>query len=111
MDSERKKWQRFEDLAASIQKALSPREQVEQNVRTRGRDCGVERQIDIAVRTTVGQFDVFIAIDCKDYNTKVDVKDVEAFIGLVKDVAANKGALVSPLGYTSQPKTLHKQPD
>jgi hypothetical protein len=82
MTPERKKWQRFEDLAAHIQRTLSPQARVEQNVRIQGKRSGVERQVDIAVWTTAGQFEIFIAIDCKDYNTKVDVKDVEAFIGL-----------------------------
>ena len=101
-----KKWKRFEDLAAHIQRTLSPQSRVEQNVRVKGRASGVERQIDIAVWTQAGQFELFVAIDCKDYNTKVDVKDVEAFVGMVRDVGANKGALVSALGYTPAAKKV-----
>jgi hypothetical protein len=101
-----KKWKRFEDLAAQIQRTLSPQSRVEQNVRMKGRASGVDRQIDIAVWTQAGQFELFVAIDCKDHQTKVDVKDVEAFIGLVKDVGANKGALISALGYTQAAKNV-----
>ena len=93
-------------LATHIQQALAPNAQVEQNVRIRGIHSGVDRQIDIAVRTRAGQFDLLVVIDCKDYQIKVDVKDVEAFIGLAKDVGANKGALVSSMGYTPAAKTI-----
>lgn len=104
-----KKWKRFEDLAAQIQRSLAPESRVEQNVRMKGRASGVDRQIDVAVWTQAGQFELLVVIDCKDYQAKVDVKDVEAFIGLVKDVGANKGALVSALGYTQAAKNVADQ--
>ncbi len=98
------KWKRFEDLAAHIQQTLAPGATVEQNIRVLGRRSGVSRDIDISVKTRVGQYDVFIAMDCKDYKRSVNVKDVEEFIGLLKDVAANKGAIVSPSGFTEAAK-------
>ena len=104
--SEEPKWKRFENLAATIQRALAPGATVEQNVRMIGRVSGVERQIDIAIRTRAGQFDLFVAIDCKDYKVPVDVKDVEAFVGLMKDVRASQGAMVAALGYTGAAKTV-----
>jgi len=63
-----------------------------------------ERQIDIVVRMKAGQYDLFVAIDCKDYKRKVDVKAVEEFIGLSKDVGANKGAIVAWNGFTDAAK-------
>src|SRR5690349_12270830 len=95
------KWRRFEDLAAHIQRSLAqPDAKVDQDVRIVGRDSGVGRQIDIALRIRAAQYDLLIAIDCKDHKRKIDVKDVEAFIGLVKDVGANKGAMISAKGFT-----------
>lgn len=70
-----------------------------------GRRSRALRQIDISVRRTVGQFEILIVIDCKDYATPVDVKDVEDFLGLAEDVGANKGALVSFMGFTDAAKT------
>src|SRR5260221_12447543 len=93
--TESKKWRRFEDLVASVQRAFAQNAEVSTNVKVRGKDSGTERQIDIAVRKKVGQFDLFIAIDCKDYSEKVDVKDVETVMGLVADVGANQGAIVA----------------
>jgi hypothetical protein len=40
-------------------------------------------------------------MDCKDYQKPVDMKNVEEFIGLVEDVGANKGAMVSAAGYST----------
>jgi hypothetical protein len=93
------KWKRFEDLVAHIQATLTPGAVVEQNIKLKGRS-GLERQIDICVRLTEGQFDLFIVIDCKDYNRKVNVNDVEAVMGLCKDVGANQGAIVTTRGFT-----------
>ncbi len=99
------KWKRFEDLAAHIQRTLAHGATVEQNVHLLGKRSGVEREVDIVVRTKAGQYELFVAIDCKDYKSKVDVKAVEEFIGLVKDVGANKGAMIASKGFTEAAKT------
>lgn len=98
------KWKRFEDLAAHIQRTLSPGATVEQNLRVSGRRSGVPREVDISVKTRVGQYELFVAIECKHYRRPVNVKDVEEFIGLVKDVGANKGAMISASGFTPAAK-------
>lgn len=98
------KWKRFEDLAAHIQQSFAPGASVEQNVRILGLRSKVLREVDIAVRTRVGQYSIFIAIDCKDYRRKINVKDVETFIGLIKDVGANKGAMIAVHGFSPAAK-------
>ena len=100
----KKKWKRFEDLATHIQRTLAPGATVEQNVRVMGRRSGVEREIDIVVRMKAGQYNLFVAIDCKDYKRNVDVKAVEEFIGLARDVGANKGAMVASRGFSNAAK-------
>lgn len=94
------KWKKFEDLIYNIQKDLSKDSQITPNDHIYGQDSKTTRQIDISIKRTIGQFSILIIIDCKDYSEPVDVKDVETFIGLVKDVRANKGAIVSSSGYT-----------
>lgn len=93
------KWKRFEDLVAHIQATLAPDALVERNVKMMGRS-GLERQIDICVRVKAGQFELFVVIDCKDYNRKVDVNDVEAVMGLCQDVGANQSAIVTARGFS-----------
>jgi hypothetical protein len=104
------KWQRFEDLAAHIQRSLAaPDAKVEQDVRIVGKDSGVERQVDIALRIRAAQYDLLVVVDCKDYKRKLHVKDVEAFVGLVKDVGANKGAMIAARGFKAAAKNLARR--
>jgi hypothetical protein len=95
----------LEKLVQRIQKGLAPKADVLHNVRLQGRNSGVMRQIDVLVQERIGQFDIKIVIDCKAKKRPVDVKGVEEFYGLIDDVAANKGVLVSPSGFTNSAKT------
>lgn len=94
------KWRRFESLVADVQRRLAPDCEVRVDDRIRGAKSGSVRKLDITIRTTVGQYDILIAIDCKDYSRPLSVTKIEEFIGLVEDVGANKGAVVSASGFT-----------
>lgn len=98
------KWKRFEALVAKVQQDFTPDAKVALNDKIMGRRSGKSRQIDISVRRTVGQFNLLIVIDCKDYSHPIDVKNVEEFLGLVEDVGANKGALVASAGFSKTAK-------
>lgn len=97
------KWQKFEDLVTEIQKVLSPDAIVTPNDKIPGKS-GIERQIDISVRAKVGEFELLMIIDCKDYKSRIDINTVEQVRGLAEDVRANKAALVSFKGYTDGAK-------
>ena len=43
---------------------------------------GTDRQIDVLVEDTIGQYTIRIVLDCKDYKTRVDIKGVEECAGL-----------------------------
>lgn len=94
----------LEILVAQIQKQLSPEAEVVHNVKLPGRNSGSTRQIDVLVRQRIGQYEMNIVIDSKDYKNPVDVKGVEEFHGLIDDVGANKGVLVCPGGFTKGAK-------
>lgn len=98
----------FEDLellVAKIQRELAPTAEVLHNQRLQGRKSGRDRQIDVLVKDRIGQYDIFIVVDCKDYKKPADVKSVEEFYGLVDDVGAQKGVLVCPSGFSAAAKT------
>jgi hypothetical protein len=101
---ESKKWKRFEELVKKVQEEMAPNAVVKLDDRIIGKETGVSRQIDISVRQLVGNYDILVVVDCKDYSIPVDVKDVESFIGLVKDVKANKGVIVAANGFTKTAK-------
>jgi Restriction endonuclease len=95
----------LEILVAKIQAQLAPQAEVIHDARLNGRSSGRPRQVDVLVRQKIGQYEMLIVLDCKDYAKPVDVKGVEEFHGLIMDVGAHKGALVCPKGFTAAAKT------
>jgi len=98
--AETPKWKQFEELAAEIQRELMPDAKIQTNIKRKGRRSETWRQIDILIEFRVGQFNVSIAVDCKDYKEPVDTKDVEAFIAMVDDLDVTKGAIISASGFS-----------
>jgi hypothetical protein len=96
-------WKKFEELAASIQAELAPDAIVTANAKLLGKS-GTLRQIDVLIEHEAGQYKLRIVVDCKDYKHPVDVKAVEAFLGLIQDVGAHKGAMVAANGFTRTAK-------
>lgn len=96
----------LEILVAKIQRYLAPNAKVQHNVLLDGRKSETKRQIDVLVEQMVGQYKMRIVIDSKDLSRPMDVTGVEQFAGLVDDVGAHKGVLVSPLGFTKAAKSL-----
>ena len=100
-----KNYRELEILVAKIQKQLAPDAEVLHNVKLDGRLSRTRRQIDVLVRQRIGQYEMAIVLECKDSARPIDVKGVEEFAGLVKDVGAQKGVLVRPRGFTAAAKT------
>ncbi len=89
-------------IADVIAHLVGPSANVAHDVRLRGR-TGSMRQVDIVVR---GQaFDLpgeaLIVVDCKLHARPVAVSYVDAFAGMVDDVGADLGLLVSASGFTT----------
>jgi hypothetical protein len=97
----------LELLVAKIQQQLAPKAEVLHDVKLDGRQSKTKRQIDVLVRENIGQYEIRIIIDCKDYKKPVDVKGVEEFYGLLHDVGAHKGVLVCPKGFSEAAKTRY----
>ena len=94
----------LEILVAKIQQQLAPKAEVLHDVKLDGRYSRRKRQIDVLVREKIGQYEIKIVIDCKDYKTPVDVKAIEEFYGLLDDVGAQKGVIVCPKGFSQTAK-------
>ncbi|WP_197423794.1 restriction endonuclease [Novosphingobium sp. CCH12-A3] len=94
----------LELLVQRIQQELAPNAEVIHNVKMMGCRSKVNRQIDVLVKERIGQYEIKIVIDCKDYKHPVDVKGVEEFYGLLKDVGGHKGVLVCPRGFSEAAK-------
>jgi hypothetical protein len=72
---------------------------VERNVRMPGRKSGKRRQIDVKVSGALfGSGNATMIVDCKRYTKPVDVNHIGTFVGLVEDVGADIGLLVTTVG-------------
>jgi Restriction endonuclease len=54
----------------------------------------------VLVERDLGGFELKIAVDCKCYKRKVNVNDVERFLGMLDDVRVSKGVLMTNKGYS-----------
>lgn len=59
-----------------------------------------DRQIDISIRGELAGNKILGVVDCKHYSDKVNVKIVESFLGMLEDLNANIGILITNDGYT-----------
>jgi len=98
-------YKKLELLVARIQQGLAPKSKITHNAKLLGKS-GAQRQIDVLVEDRIGQYDIRIVIDCKDYKTPVDIKGVEECAGLFEDVSAQRGVIVCPAGFTKAAKSL-----
>jgi hypothetical protein len=94
-------WKEFEAIVGRLQKTFHRNGgKVTTNEKIMGKISGRTRQIDICIRSNMGGENVLIIVECKKWNRKPDVKAVEAFAGVKKDVGAHIGIMVSTAGFT-----------
>ena len=72
------------------------------NARLRGSISTTNRQIDVLIDCRLGE-DVSrrVIVDAKRHRRPIDIKQVEEFEGMMKDVRAHRGILVCPNGHTA----------
>lgn len=90
----------YENGIADILSAIvGERAAVQRNVRISVSSGIRKRQIDILVEGSLfGLTEASMIVDCKRWRKHIDVADVDAFIGMVEDVKADAGMLVSASG-------------
>lgn len=71
-----------------------------------GRHSGVDRQIDVLLKGRFPGLDrpQIMVVECKAFTRRVHVKDVEAAFGLVDDVGAPFGLLITTIGFSKAAK-------
>ena len=65
-----------------------------------GQITGGKRQIDVVVFALENTKRPLIAVESKFYTRKLNVKDVEAFIGMQQDLGSQYAIMVAPQGFT-----------
>ncbi len=94
-------WREYEKIITEELQLRYPENQTTWNVHLLGNLSGVKRQIDILIEAEIGGNKFLTVVDAKMYNKPIDVKDVEEFLGLVKDVGAHRGLMVTTIGYST----------
>jgi hypothetical protein len=93
-------WKKYEEEIETHFRSEYPSAQITRNARIHGRLSSTLREIDLLIEAQVCDLPFRIVIDAKYHNRKIDVKDVEEFLGLVRDVGAHKGLMISTEGYS-----------
>jgi hypothetical protein len=93
-------WRDYEIFITRHFQRLFPGASVHHDVRKLGIISKIERQIDILIEGQIAGFSLTIVVDCKYFGKKVDVKDVDEFLGYLQDLRASKGVIVTNHGYT-----------
>ncbi|PYU73201.1 MAG: hypothetical protein DMG52_16265 [Acidobacteria bacterium] len=98
-------WKIYEGAIARIEESHKNCK-VTRNNKVNGRRSGVERQVDVWLVAEIGDNHVVtVAIECRRYSDRpVSIKDIDAFVGFLEDVGANKGVMISHSGYTDGAK-------
>lgn len=93
-------WKDYEIEIHNYFKEMYPNADISHNVTVTGRYSKVERQIDILIEDYVAGSRIRIVIDGKFFSERIDVKEVEMFIGMLNDCEANKGLLITQEGFS-----------
>jgi hypothetical protein len=104
-------WREYEAEIEQHFREEYPHARITRNAKMPGVHSGVLRQIDVLVEQQLCDMPFRIVVDGKFRTDKLDVKDVEEFLGLVEDVQAHKAVLVSLAGYTEAATTRASKAD
>ena len=93
-------WKLYEETIVEHFQEVYPELDVKGNQKIVGIKTKRKRQIDVLISGEFAGFPVRIVIDCKHFSRKVDVKIVESFLGMLDDLKADKGVIITNVGYT-----------
>jgi hypothetical protein len=94
------RWQEFENLAERILAELQPMAEVSHNDFIYGHLTETNRQIDVSIRWTSDNDQYLTIVQAKDHGRPADIKVVDEFLSVIKDVRATGGILICRSGFT-----------
>ena len=110
MSGTAKRWETFEQAVTSIQRLISPNDDVQHNVKLpdiRGRLL----QFDVVIRGEWAGRKVLGVIECRDKKRPVDRSQIDGFITKSRAVCANIAVMVSRAGFSKDAISLAKDHD
>jgi Restriction endonuclease len=94
-------WKEYEEKILEEYRYVYPDAIIKYDQRLKGQYSKRTRQIDILIEGHIAGDTFRVVVDCKHFNKKVDVRDIDLFIGLLDDVGADKGILITIKGYAA----------
>lgn len=99
------RWQEFEVLAETILAELQPHADVRRDDFIYGHLTETRRQIDVSIRWSDGANSYLTIVQAKDRGRRADIKVVDEFLSVIKDVKATGGILICRSGFTQSAHT------
>ena len=94
-------WKDFELAVAAFCQAIAPDAKVTHDAMIPDGDTGSPRQRDVWIEALIGEhFPVKILVSCKRYTRKINVQQVDTFIGELASSGAHVGVIYSASGFT-----------
>ncbi|WP_421849109.1 restriction endonuclease [Novosphingobium sp.] len=94
-------WRQFELAVTQFCRALAPEAKVTHDAVIPDIDTGTPRQRDVWIEASIGNFfPVKILVSCKRYKRRLNIQDIDAFIGELISSGAQKGVIYSLNGFT-----------
>ncbi len=93
-------WQEYEKEVFKNIADNYPYAEFEFNSKVTGQYSKGKRQCDVIIRQKIKGVEYVTLVDAKYYSKKIDVKAVDSFISMSKDINADFGILVTPIGYS-----------
>lgn len=93
-------WKDYENEIYDHFKNEYPDATITHNATLHGRYSFTDRQVDILIEDYIAGNRFIIIIDGKFFSKKIDVKCVESFIGMINDIGAHKGLMITSKGYS-----------
>lgn len=98
----------YELLVEKMYQSLEPKAIVTHDDYIYDDRAKIKRQIDVSIKHKLAGIDLLIIVQVKDYKIKADIKVVDQFIQVVRDLNANKGILVCSKGFSAAALTKAK---
>jgi hypothetical protein len=93
-------WKEYEREIEDHFRSEYPSARITADAKVAGHLSNTDRQIDLLIEDQICDLTFRIAVDAKHHGRKIDVKQVEEFLGLVRDVGVHTGVMIAPEGYT-----------
>jgi hypothetical protein len=102
-------WKEYEEEVFQYFAGRFPNARIRKNVKLKGHHSEVDREIDILIEEQILGHIIQIAVECKNWQSKLDVEDVGKYIDKLNDVRISKGVIISKVGFSETCYTRAKK--